>query len=112
MQTAEMAFYVKGHPKTYCAGSYYSDAKRFTEYDIWPDRRLDDPKLIGRSAVFVGKGKGVPPDIVKAFERLDQLPEIPVMVRGMKVKTFKLWLGYGFKGMSRTGSAASGKVEY
>ena len=109
MQTAETAFYVKGQPVTYYAGSYYGDAKRFTQYDMWPNRRLDDPKLIGRNAVYVGKGGGVPPDMVKAFDRLEQLPELAVIVRGVKVKTFKTWIGYGFKGMSRSGG---GKTDY
>src|SRR5439155_27202230 len=101
-------FYVDGQPKTYYAGSYYADAKRFTQYDMWPDRRLDDPKLIGRDAIYVGKGGAIPPDIVKAFDRIEQLPELPVIVRGVMVKTFKTWKGYGFKGMSRP----SGRGDY
>ena len=103
MQTAEMAFYVAGQPKTYYAGSYYTDAKRFTQYDLWPDRRLDDPKLRGRNAIYVGKGGALPPDIVKAFERIEPLPPLPVVVRGVELKTFKTWRGYGFKGMTRGG---------
>ena len=105
MQTAETAFYVKGQPKTYYAGSYYADAKRFTQYDMWPDRRLDQPSLIGRNAVYVGKGGPMPPDIAKAFARIEQLPELPVIVRGVTVKTFKTWRCYGFKGMSRAAGA-------
>lgn len=103
MQTAEMAFYVDGRPKTYYAGSYYTDAKRFTQYDLWADRQLSDPSLVGRNAVFVGKGGKIPSAIVDAFERLEQQPEIPVVVRGEPVKTFKVWIGYGFKGMKRPG---------
>jgi hypothetical protein len=110
-QTAEMAFYVPGQPKTYCAGSYYADAKRHTQYDIWPDRRLDDPELIGRNAVFVGKGGSPPPDIATAFERVERLPEVPVVVRGVTLKTFKTWRGYGFRGMTRgdRGGTAGGE---
>src|SRR3954466_7009876 len=101
MQTAETAFYVRGPPKTYYAGSYYSDAKRYTQYDMWPDRRLDQPALRGRDAVYVGKGGAVPPDIVAAFERLEALPEVPVIVRGVTIKTYKTWIGTNFRGMSR-----------
>jgi hypothetical protein len=101
MQTAQTAFYVAGQPKTYYAGSYYADAKRFTQYDLWPDRALDDPKLRGRNAVYVGKGGAVPPDIQKAFEKLEPLPELPVVAGGVTVKTFKTWRGIGFKGMTR-----------
>ena len=108
MQTAETAFYVKGQPKTYYAGSYFSDAKRFTQYDMWPNRRLDDPTMIGRNAVYVGKGGGVPADIKKAFARVQPLQEVPVIVRGVTVRTFKTWIGYDFKGMTRPG----GKTDY
>jgi hypothetical protein len=102
MQTAEMAFYVKGHPKTYYAGSYFaSDPKRLTQYDMWPDRALENPQLVGRSAVYVGKGHALPVDVKDAFERTDRLIEIPVVVRGVEVKSFKIWRCYGFKGMKR-----------
>jgi 4-amino-4-deoxy-L-arabinose transferase-like glycosyltransferase len=106
MQTAEAAFYVAGQPVTYYAGSYYTDAKRYTQYDMWPDRRLDDPKLIGRNAIYVGKGGGLPKDIANAFNHLEPLPELAVIVRGVKVRSFKTWIGYGFKGMRRTDSGA------
>jgi hypothetical protein len=103
MQTAEMAFYVNGQPKTYYAGSYFSDAKRWTQYDMWPDRRLDNPELRGRNAVYVGKGGGLPKDVENAFDRVEKLPELPVIVRGVTVRTFKTWRGYGFKGMTQAG---------
>ena len=66
MQTAETAFYVEGQPTTYYAGSYYADAKRFTQYDMWPNRRLDQPELSAamrfmseRAANSVGNSRGV-----------------------------------------------------
>jgi hypothetical protein len=108
MQTAETAFYVPGQPITYCAGPYYlSDPKRLTQYDMWRDRSLEPvvdgtPNLLlGRDCVYVGKGGELPPEIPAAFERIEKLPPIPVIVRGFEVKTFKLWRCYGFKGMSR-----------
>jgi hypothetical protein len=101
MQTAETAFYVVGQPKTFYAGSWYSDAKRHTQYDMWPDRRLDSPELVGRNAVYVGKGGAIPPDILNAFDKVEPLPEMPVIVRGVTVKTFKTWRCTGFKGMTR-----------
>jgi undecaprenyl-diphosphatase len=107
MQAAETAFYVRGQPRTYYAGSYYADAKRMTQYDMWPDRRLDAPELLGRNVVYVGKGGPVPPDIARAFDRLEQLPEVPVVVRGVTVRTFKTWIGYNFKGMKRPVAGAS-----
>jgi undecaprenyl-diphosphatase len=106
-QAAEMAFYVRGQPKTYYAGSYYeSDPKRLTQWDIWQDRRLDATSpLVGRNAVFVGKGGPLPVDVQRAFDRVEKLEPIPVVVRGATVKTFKLWRCYGFKGMRRSSDA-------
>ena len=111
MQTAECAFYMKDHPKTFCAGSYYiSDPKRLTQYDMWRDRSLE-PRvdgqvnpLLGQNAIYVGKGGDIPPEIPAAFERIEKLDLIPVDVRGFEVKTYKLWRCYGFKGMSRPSS--------
>src|SRR6185436_19655977 len=67
-QTAEAAFYVKGQPRTYCAGFYFG--KRMSQYDIWPDRNLDiKSQLVGRNAIYVGKGGGIPDVVEQAFER-------------------------------------------
>ena len=97
--TAEMAFYVRGHPKTYYAGSYAKDPEersRFTQYDMWPDRRLDQPALIGRDAVYVGF---MSRDTKGAFERIEPLPDFVVTRRGMEVRRVLLWRCLGFKGM-------------
>ena len=71
MQTAETAFYVKGQPEDVLRRLVLRRAKRYTQYDMWPDRRLDQPELIGRNAIYVGKGGGMPKDIEKAFEHLE-----------------------------------------
>src|SRR5207253_2156910 len=40
-QTALLAFYVPGQPKTYYCGSYRRiDPARLCQYDMWPDRSL------------------------------------------------------------------------
>jgi hypothetical protein len=107
MQAGEMAFYVPGNPKTYYAGSYYrDDPKRFTQWDIWPDRSLEPSSpLVGKNAIFVGKGGGLVQDIDRAFDRVEPIEPIPVTVRGVIVKTFKLWRCCGFKGMERPSRA-------
>ncbi len=103
MQTAEMAFYVKGQPRTYYAGSYYiSDPKRFTQYDMWPDRSLaNNQLLLGHNAIYVGKGGELPTEIANAFARVKRLEAIPVIARGATVHTFKIWRCYNFRGMKR-----------
>lgn len=100
-QTALLAFYTAGRPITYCAGSYYARPKRLTQYDFWPDRRLDSPDLIGRDAVLIGKGGAIHPDVAAAFERVEKLSPIEVVHRGVKVRSVTPWRGYGFKGMHR-----------
>ena len=54
---SELAFYLPGHPKTYFAGSYWTDLavrRRWTQFDLWPDRSLDRPELIGKDAIYIG----------------------------------------------------------
>jgi hypothetical protein len=103
-QTALMAFYVDGRPITYCAGPYYSEKpKRLSQYDLWPSRSLDNnPALIGRNAIFVGKGGEEPVDVMNAFERTERQPELDIVVHGIKIGSFKTWKCYGFKGMKRS----------
>jgi hypothetical protein len=101
LQTAEMAFYVDGNPKTFYAGSYFADAKRMTQYDLWEDRRLDQPALLGQNAIYIGKGGELPPDIPAAFEKISSRIVLPIYARGVEAKSFKVWLCYGFKGMHR-----------
>jgi hypothetical protein len=96
-----MAFYVDGHPKTFCMGSYIKDPKerdRLTQYDLWPDRDLSQPQLRGRDAIFVGHEQ---PDLLAAFERVEDLPELTIMRRGVTIRKQSMYRCYGFKGMTR-----------
>jgi undecaprenyl-diphosphatase len=105
--TAEMAFYVAGQPKTYCAGSYFTGPrrKRHTQWDVWPDRSLDParrPEMLGRDAVYVGF---LNDDVRNAFERVAGPYHVEVMRGGLKVRTFRYARCFGFKGMSPPGGA-------
>ncbi|MGC4030745.1 MAG: glycosyltransferase family 39 protein [Tepidisphaeraceae bacterium] len=96
-----MAFYVDGHPKTFCMGSYIKDSKkrdRLTQYDIWPDRDLSQFELLGRDAIFVGKPQ---PDLYEAFEKVEELPVVTVKRRGVTLRKQGLWRCSGFRGMAR-----------
>jgi hypothetical protein len=98
-QTAEMAFYVAGQPKTYCVGAYItklSDRKRRTQYDVWPDRDLNQPGLRGRDALYVGYMND---DVMKSFASVEELPEEPIYRSGYKVRRFKIYRCRGFKGL-------------
>ena len=95
-----MAFYVSGHPKTYCIGPYIQEIKdrdRLSQFNIWPDRDLSQPALRGRDAIFVGHP---PADLKRAFERVEMLPDLPIVYRGKLVRTQKLFRCRGFKGMT------------
>jgi undecaprenyl-diphosphatase len=99
MTTGETAFYVSGQPKTYYVGSYPSDPReraRFSQYDMWPDRRLDQPALLGRDAVYVGWMSG---ETARAFDHVEKLPDLEIRRRGVLVRMFELWRCTGFKGM-------------
>ena len=53
-RASQMAFYLAGHPTTYCSSDLLGPGRR-TQYDYWPDtdlRRQQD--LIGRPAVALG----------------------------------------------------------
>lgn len=100
--TAQMAFYVPGQPVTYYAGSYLREkTKRHSQYDLWADRSLDprqNPGLVGKDAVFVGYFK---PELHEAFARVEELPLLDIQRRGAKIRTFRVFRCYGFKGMVR-----------
>ena len=98
---AQAAFYTPGQPKTFYVSSYYHDPawrRRLSQYDIWPDRRLDQPSLLGRDAIFIGYEN---PELHAAFDRFETLPEEQIVRGGVRVRTFRLHRGIGFKGMSR-----------
>jgi hypothetical protein len=99
MKTAELAFYVKGQPKTYCVGAYVTDVKdrkRRTQYDLWPDRDLNQPKLRGRDAIFVGY---INEDIKRAFASVTELPDEEIYQRGQKVRRFQVYRCRDFRGL-------------
>jgi len=99
---SELAFYLPGQPKTYFAGSYWTDLavrRRWTQFDLWPDRSLDRPELIGKDAIYVGFPGYAP--LKQSFESAEKLPDIVVQVRGMDVQTISIWKCVGFKGMQR-----------
>lgn len=100
--TSQMAFYVPGQPKTYYMGSYLRQkTKRHSQYDLWPDRSLDpeqNPSLLGRDAVFVGYFK---PELNEAFGRVEELPLLDIERRGYKIRSFRVFRCYGFRGLTR-----------
>ena len=100
--SSELAFYVRGQPRTYCCGSYlWADTKRHTQFDVWADRSLDardNPSLVGKNAVYVGWFKA---DLWDAFESVEELPLLDIERRGTKIRKFRVYRCYNFRGMTR-----------
>jgi len=104
---AELAFYVDDHPKTYCMGAYFEDLdrrSRMSQYDLWPDRRLDDPALLGRDVIFVGysldkQHKDDPPAELgpDRFLSVRKLHPVEIARRDLPIRTFNIWLCRGLK---------------
>jgi hypothetical protein len=100
---SELAFYVDGHPKTYAIGSYFArptERKRRSQFDLWPDRSLDRPVLLGKDAIYVGyapRGQ----DLQNAFEEVKRLKDVVIIERGIEIRRFQVWRCRNFQGMTR-----------
>jgi hypothetical protein len=102
MDASQLAFYLPGQPDTYFAGSYWIDPavrRRWTQFDLWPDRQLDRPELVGRNVVYVGTMAYAP--LRQSFASVRRLPDITVRVDGIAIRSWTVWECRGFKGMSR-----------
>jgi hypothetical protein len=96
--TAELAFYMRGRPTAYCAGSYFTGPVRepYNQYDVWRNRRLDQAELRGRDVLYVG---ALNRDLWRAFDRVVQLEPVEVSRNGAVVRRLECWACYGFRGL-------------
>jgi undecaprenyl-diphosphatase len=101
---SQLAFYVDAQPRTYVAGSYWTDPekrRRRTQFDLWPDRQLDRSELIGKDAIYVGLAAY--PPLPQSFEKMEELPDVVISRAGLAVRSdpIHIWRCTGFKGMHR-----------
>lgn len=99
---SQLEFYVPGQPKTYFVGSYWTNSalrRRLTQFDLWPDRQLDSPELLGKDAIYIGTTAYEP--FKSSFARVEKLSDITVSRNGMEIRSFPVWRCIGFKGMHR-----------
>ena len=90
--TSELAFYVRGHPATYCLNL----GRRMNQYDFWPGFE----NLLHYDAVFVRTGDVPVPGIVAdSFDRVEKKVLTVYTKKHMKIRDFTLFLCYDFKGM-------------
>ncbi|WP_461832323.1 glycosyltransferase family 39 protein [Aquifex sp.] len=87
--SAELAFYVKGNPRTYV---YHIN--RYTQYYLW---RKGLSKYKGKDALFVSYGS-VPKGLMKSFVEKKFIKRVDIFWRGEKVRSFYIYLLKGFKG--------------
>jgi hypothetical protein len=70
--TALLAFYCKGRPAVFCAGSRLGD--RRSAYDDFSDTDLTNPDLLSRPAILVDAGRAANPDRWNRALRFEQPP--------------------------------------
>ncbi len=89
--SSELAFYVEGHPATYCINL----GRRMNQYDLWPG--FD--KLIGHNAILVRiKSRKLPENVKNAFETCDK-EVINIRTKQNKIVKFTAYKCYDFKGI-------------
>jgi len=90
--SSELAFYVKGHPTTYCINL----SRRMNQYDLWPGFS----ELLHYNAIFVTIDDIVIPQrVAGAFEKVDKRL-FTVYEKDKKVRDYSVFLCYDFKGMT------------
>jgi membrane-associated phospholipid phosphatase len=92
--SSELAFYVRGHPVTYCVNL----GRRMNQYDLWPG----PGRLIGYDAIFVTIGDGrLPGRLRQAFDSYEKRAFVAYDRRGRKLRDYSIFVLRGFRGMER-----------
>ncbi len=90
--SSELAFYVKGHPVTYCVNLN----RRMNQYDLWPG--FDN--LLHYDAIFVRTGNGkVPAKIAAAFQKVEKKAFTAYTKSHAEIRDYSIFLCYDFKGL-------------
>lgn len=83
---SEMAFYVKGHPKTYCINL----GRRMNQFDLWDSIKKFEGKK-GYYGIYVSD-KPIDKRVLKGFEKLEKSYVFPVIYRGEVVRTHYIYV--------------------
>ena len=90
--SSELAFYVKGHPVTYCINL----GRRMNQYDLWPGFS----KMLHYDAIFVSLGDNTIPDkVASAFTRVEKRTFKAYTKKQVKIRDYSIFLCYDFKGL-------------
>jgi undecaprenyl-diphosphatase len=89
---SQLAFYVKGHPVTYCV----SLGRRMNQYDLWPGFS----SYLHYDAIFVRTGeKAAPEAITAAFEKVEKKVISAYTKKHEKIRDYSIFLCYDFRGL-------------
>ncbi len=88
--SSEVAFYMDGHPVTYCINL----DRRMNQYDLWPG--IEGFK--GQNAVYVRMSGNLPEEVGRAFEHCEKKP-LDIRTKQNKKVKFTIFKCYDFKGI-------------
>ncbi len=80
-------------------GLSQSTADEKTQFDMWPDRELNRPELIGKDVIYLGTMSYEP--LRESFDSVEKLPVVVVNRNGFDIRQYALWRCRGFHGISR-----------
>jgi undecaprenyl-diphosphatase len=90
--TSQLAFYVKGHPVTYCVNL----GRRMNQYDLWPGFS----SFIHYDAIYVRTGdNALPKAITAAFEKVEKKVISAYTTEHVKIRDYSIFQCYDFKGL-------------
>ena len=97
--SSELAFYVKGHPVTYCVNL----GRRMNQYDFWPG--FDG--LLHCNAIFVRTGDGkVPVKIEEGFRKVEKKVFTAYTKSHAVIRDYSIFLCYDFRGLKEEKSGS------
>ncbi len=91
--SSELAFYVKGHPKTYCINL----GRRKNQFDLWESINVHKGENI--YGIYVTYKSHIPDRVRKGFKYFLFKKEHPVVYRGKTVSRFYIYLLKDFNGI-------------
>jgi 4-amino-4-deoxy-L-arabinose transferase-like glycosyltransferase len=90
--TSQLAFYVKGHPVTYCVNL----GRRMNQYDLWPGFS----SFIHYDAIYVRTGDNAfPKALTAAFEKVEKKVFSAYTTEHVKIRDYSIFRCYNFKGL-------------
>ena len=90
--SSQLAFYVKGHPVTYCINL----GRRMNQYDVWPGFQ----DLIHYDAIYVSVGDNMfPQELAPAFRKVEKRVLKAYTKKHVELRDYSIFRCYDFKGL-------------